>query len=151
MATRRPGPGRRSCRFLSSCSRCPGGRAASSRASAVACRVNNAVARVAGLLAVAVFGVVLARTFDVRARSALDGLQMTASARTAIDRELPKMAGAEVATMPSIGPAERAAAHEAIAGAFLSAFRLVLTGAAALALGAAIAGACLRGPGAMPR
>jgi EmrB/QacA subfamily drug resistance transporter len=110
----------------------------------VASGVNNAVARVAGLLAIAVFGVVLARTFDVRVGSALDGLQLTASARTAIDRELPKMAGADVDTVPSIELSQRAAAHEAITRAFVSAFRLVFAGAAALALVAAIAGAFLR-------
>jgi EmrB/QacA subfamily drug resistance transporter len=110
----------------------------------VASGVNNAVARVAGLLAIAVFGVVLARTFDVRVRSALDGLQLTASARAAIDRELPKMAGADVDTVPSIEPSKRAAAHEAITKAFVSAFRLVFAGAAALALVAALAGAFLR-------
>ena len=111
----------------------------------VASGVNNAVARVAGLLAVAVFSVVLARTFDVRVRSALDAIQLPASARTAIDRELPKMAGAEVDGVPSIEPSQRAAVHDAIVGAFVSAFRLVFIGAAALALVAAIAGAFLRG------
>jgi EmrB/QacA subfamily drug resistance transporter len=110
----------------------------------VASGVNNAVARVAGLLAIAVFGVVLARTFDVRVRSALDDLRLTASARTAIDRELPKMAGADVDMVPSIEPSQRAAAHEAITAAFVSAFRLVFTGAAALALVAAITGAFVR-------
>jgi EmrB/QacA subfamily drug resistance transporter len=106
----------------------------------VASGVNNAVARVAGLLAVAVFSVVLARSFDARVRRALDGLQLPASARTAIDRELPKMAGAEVGKVPSIEPSQRAAAHDAIAAAFVSAFRLVCIGAASLALVAAIAG-----------
>jgi EmrB/QacA subfamily drug resistance transporter len=113
----------------------------------VASGVNNAVARVAGLLAIAVFGVMLARTFDARVRSSLDSLQLTAPARTAIDRELPKMAGADVEKIASLGPTERAAAHEAVAKAFLSAFRLVLSSAAVLALIAAIAGAFLRGPG----
>jgi EmrB/QacA subfamily drug resistance transporter len=112
----------------------------------VASGVNNAVARVAGLLAIAVFGVMLARTFDSRVRSSLDSLQLTAPARTAIDRELSKMAGADVEKIASLGPTERAAAHEAVAKAFLSAFRLVLSSAAVLALIAAFAGAFLRGP-----
>jgi hypothetical protein len=113
----------------------------------VASGVNNAVARVAGLLAIAVFGVMLARAFDGRVRSALDGLHLPEPARTAIDRELPKMAGADVEQMAASGATERAAVHEAVARAFLSAFRLVLSSAAALALIAAIAGAFLRGPG----
>ena len=93
----------------------------------------------------------LARIFDVRVRNALDGLQLTASARTAIDHELPKMAGADVDAMPSIGPTQRAAAHAAITEAFVSAFRLVFTGAAALALVAAIAGAFLHRLGSVSR
>jgi EmrB/QacA subfamily drug resistance transporter len=111
----------------------------------VASGVNNAVARVAGLLAIAVFGVMLGRAFDSRVRSVLDGLQLTAQGRTAIDRELPKMAGADVATIASLSPPERAAVHDVVARAFLSAFRLVLSSAAAIALIAAIAGALLRG------
>ena len=43
----------------------------------VASGVNNAVARVAGLLAIAVFGVVLVRTFDARVRPRLDGLHLS--------------------------------------------------------------------------
>jgi hypothetical protein len=79
-------------------------------------------------------------------RGTLDGLQLAAPARTAIDRELKKMAGANVDKIDSISAAGRTAVHEAVARAFLSAFRLVLGSAAALALIAAIAGAFLRGP-----
>jgi hypothetical protein len=79
-------------------------------------------------------------------RSSLDSLQLTAPARTAIDCELPKMAGADVEKIAALDPTERAAAREAVAKAFLSAFRLVLSSAAVLALIAAIAGAFLRGP-----
>src|SRR5438093_4137947 len=62
------------------------------RHAGVASGVNNAVARVAGLLAIAVFGVLLARTFDGRVKPVLDGAGLNASARAAIDHELPKMA-----------------------------------------------------------
>jgi uncharacterized protein YifN (PemK superfamily) len=110
----------------------------------VASGVNNAVARVAGLLAVAVFGVVLTRTFDARVTASLDRLSLTASARTAIDRELPKMAGADVDRVPSIEPSRRAEVRQAIAEGFVSAFRLVLILAAGLALMSAIAGAFVR-------
>jgi EmrB/QacA subfamily drug resistance transporter len=125
--------------------------AVESQHAGVASGVNNAVARVAGLLAIAVFGVVLSRTFDMRVQSALDGLQLTAPARAAIDRELPKMAGAAVDTVPSIEPSQRAAVHKAITEAFVSAFRLVFTGAAALALVAAVVGAFLHQRGAVSR
>jgi hypothetical protein len=68
---------------------------------------------------------------------------LSAPARNAIEQELPKMAGADVDEVPSLDPSQRAAAHDAIAGAFVSAFRLVLFGAAALALVAAVFGALL--------
>ena len=106
--------------------------------------INNAVSRVAGLLAVAVFGVVLLRAFDARARASLDYLQLPASAMSALGQELPKMAGADVDAIPSLDPARRAAVHDAITGAFVFAFRFVLCGTAVLALVAAIFGALLR-------
>ena len=58
--------------------------------------VNNAVASVAGLLAIAVFGVALARTFDARVRPRLDRLGLSSGAREGIDRELRKVAGADL-------------------------------------------------------
>ena len=48
--------------------------AVDARHAGAASGVNNAVARVAGLLAIAVFGVALARTFDARVTPRLDGL-----------------------------------------------------------------------------
>jgi EmrB/QacA subfamily drug resistance transporter len=110
----------------------------------VASGVNNAVARVAGLLAIAVFGVVLARVFEARTTLALDRLKLTPSTRIAIDRELPKMAGADPRSMGSLAPAQQAAVQQIIDEAFVSAFRLVMLGAAGLALGAAATGMAFR-------
>jgi hypothetical protein len=118
--------------------------AVDNRHAGVASGVNNAVARVAGLLAIAVFGVVLARTFDARVRPRLDRFALASPARTAIERELPKMTGAELNVVPSIEPSQRAAIRQAIDEAFVSAFRLVMICAAALALAAAAFGAALR-------
>jgi EmrB/QacA subfamily drug resistance transporter len=89
----------------------------------VASGINNAVARVAGLLAIAVFGVLLVRTFDPRATISLDHLALPQSASSAIDRELPKMAGADLGQVPSLGPSQRAAVHDVIAESFVWAFR----------------------------
>jgi hypothetical protein len=108
--------------------------------------VNNAVARVAGLVAIAVLGVVLVRAFDARVSPALDRLELSAAARSAVDRELPKLAGADL-TGPTIAAAVRSARpvaiHRAIHESFVSAFRLVMMTAAAVALGAAVAGALI--------
>jgi hypothetical protein len=110
----------------------------------VASGVNNAVARVAGLLAIAVFGVLLVRTFDTRVRPRLDHLDLSPPVRRAIDRELPKMAGAELDSVPSMAPAQRAAVRQAIDEEFVSGFRLVMIGAAALAVAGAVAGSRIR-------
>jgi hypothetical protein len=112
------------------------------RESGVASGVNNAVARVAGLLAIAVFSVALTHTFYTRAGTRLDRLDLSAAARAAVDRELPKMAGGEAA-LPEVAPARRAAVHRAIDEAFVSAFRVVMLGAALLALAASACGATI--------
>jgi EmrB/QacA subfamily drug resistance transporter len=103
--------------------------------------VNNAVARVAGLLAIAVFGLVLVSTFDRQIKPRLDRVELTASARATLDSELSRMAGADVSAI-AMDAVQRAAVQRSIEEAFVSAFRLVMLGAAALALGAAAVGAC---------
>jgi hypothetical protein len=109
----------------------------------VASGVNNAVARIASLLAIALFGVLFARTFDTRVRPRLEGLGLTRAAMTDVERELPKMAGADVQAV-AIEPRQRAAVREAIDDAFVSAFRVVMIGAVALALAAAAFGGAIR-------
>jgi len=110
----------------------------------VASGVNNAVARIAGLLAIAVFGVVLVRAFDARIRPQLAALALSPPGRAAIERELPKMAGAELSSAPSIDGHQREAVREAIDEAFVAAFRRVMLGAAALAVAAAAVGSAIR-------
>jgi predicted MFS family arabinose efflux permease len=109
----------------------------------VASGVNNAVARVAGLLAIAVFGVVLTRTFEARVTPALDQVRLPSSTRQTLDRELPKMAGVQVESVSAIEPAHRAAVRRAIDVSFVAAFRRVMLGAALLSLAAGIVGAAL--------
>jgi EmrB/QacA subfamily drug resistance transporter len=108
----------------------------------VASGVNNAVSRIGGLIAIAVFGLVLVRAFDARAERALDRLELTPATRAAIDRELPKLAGAELDA--SVGDRQRGAVREAIDRAFASAFALVMIAAAAATLVAAAMGALIR-------
>jgi EmrB/QacA subfamily drug resistance transporter len=119
--------------------------AVDARHAGVASGINNAVARVAGLLAIAVFGVLFARTFEVRVRPGLDRLALSPPAREDIDRELPKMAGADLTQVRSISPPERRAIRATIDEGFVFAFRLVMIGAAALALAAAGFGNAIRG------
>ena len=106
--------------------------------------VNNAVARIAGLLAIAVFGLLLARTFDARVQPRLDRLELSPPAREDIDRELRKMAGADMTQVPSIPVPERRVVRAIIDDGFVFAFRLVMIGAAALAFAAAAVGGAIR-------
>jgi len=119
--------------------------AADPRHAGAASGVNNAVSRVAGLLAIAVFGVVLARTFDARVRPPLDRLALSPAATDALQRELSKIAGADVAQVASIAPAERPAVRAVIDQAFVFAFRLVMFCSAALALASAAFGYAIAG------
>jgi EmrB/QacA subfamily drug resistance transporter len=111
--------------------------------SGVASGVNNSVSRVAGLLAIAVFGVFLARTFDARMRGSLDQLHLPAAGRAAVEKELPKMAGAELKSA-ALEPAQRAGVQSAIDAAFIEGFRVVVLGSAVLALVGAAFGAGIR-------
>ncbi len=119
--------------------------AVDARHAGTASGVNNAVARVAGLLAVAVFGVALARTFDVRVTPRLDGIGLSQPERRDLDRELSRMAGADV-THLSIPPPQQRAIRAAVDEGFVSAFRLVMLWAAGLALAAAACGSAIRRP-----
>jgi hypothetical protein len=105
----------------------------------VASGINNTVSRVAGLLAIAVFGVLLARRFDTEVKPRLDQLQLAPAVRAQIDRQLPKMAGADLKSVP-VDDRERHAVQKSIDDAFVSGFRLVVYAAAILALAAAAFG-----------
>jgi len=106
--------------------------------------INNAVARVAGLMAVAVFGLVLAKSFDARVGSRLDQLALSPSVREQIDGELAKMAGADLSQIPSLSESQRRQAGAIVAEGFVFSFRLVVIGAAGLTLAAASVGNLIR-------
>jgi hypothetical protein len=93
-------------------------------------------------MAIAVFGILLVRAFDARVGPALDRLDLPAGARASIDRELPKLAGADITA--GIDSSARVAARRAIDESFVSAFNRVMITAAAVALAAAVAGALVR-------
>jgi hypothetical protein len=106
----------------------------------VASGINNTVARVAGLLAIAVFGVVLARRFNEKMQPVLAQSQTTSVVRTQVEKELSKMAGAQLDSI-ALEPTQRSGLNRSIHESFLSAFRLVVMEAAVLGLAAAAFGA----------
>ena len=101
--------------------------------------INNAVARVASLLAIAIFGVLLQGVYESRVADGLERLSVSVES-AAVAGELRKMAGADVDRMPSLDSSRRAAVRTVIDEAFVSAFRVVIFGAALLAMASALIG-----------
>jgi EmrB/QacA subfamily drug resistance transporter len=104
----------------------------------VASGVNNAVARVAGVLAIAVFGLVMLHAFNSALDRRLDGLGLSHEARRQLDNDRAKLAALE--SPVTLDPDTVVSIKRAIADSFVVGFRWVLTLAAALTvLGALIA------------
>jgi EmrB/QacA subfamily drug resistance transporter len=116
--------------------------------SGVASGVNNTVARVAGLLTIALFGIILVRAFDAQVRPRLERLSLAPDVKVQIEKQLPRMAGADLSSV-GMDPRQRAAVQLSINEAFVSGFRVVVFGAAVLALAAAGFGAAI--PSHLPR
>jgi len=101
----------------------------------VASGVNNAVARTAGLLAVAIFGIVVTQVFYGVVASNLGALHLAPDIANAMSAQRDKLAGA---TIPAGLPA---ATHHAIQAslndAFIIGFRVAMLLGAALAFASA--------------
>lgn len=71
-----------------------------SREAGVASGVNNAVSRIAGLLAVAIFGLVLSAGFNRTLSRNLAQMQLSPSARQSVEIQRSKLAGAQISELP---------------------------------------------------
>jgi EmrB/QacA subfamily drug resistance transporter len=109
--------------------------AVESRRSGLASGINNAVARVASLLAVAVFGLIVLGAFERGLERRLASLGLPPQARAAITAQRLKLAAAEVPR--DLDAAARERARRAIAESFVDGFRLAMLTGAVLALLAA--------------
>jgi MFS family permease len=98
--------------------------------------VNNAVARVAALLAIAVFCVIMLHAFNAALGRRLDGLRLPPEARRQLDDERTKLAALEPS--PALEQETAASVRHAIADSFIVGFRSVLALAAASAVLGAI-------------
>jgi EmrB/QacA subfamily drug resistance transporter len=107
------------------------------RHAGVASGINNAVARAAGLLAIAALGLLFARVFDANLDSALAPLSLPAEVGRAVDQQRGRMGAADLS---SLDAAVRAPLRAAFDAAYLSAFRALMLASAALSALAALSG-----------
>jgi EmrB/QacA subfamily drug resistance transporter len=113
--------------------------AVATRHAGTASGVNNAVSRTGGLLAVAIFGVVLVHTFDSALDRNLQSIPLTAAQHAQLDAQRSRLALA--AAPDGLDATTAAAVDDAVASAFVSGFRAVLISAAALAAASALTAA----------
>lgn len=98
----------------------------------VASGINNAVSRTAGLLAVAVLGIVMLHSFNSHLDRRLQTLQIPPELRQSLDQQRNKLAGAEIPK--NVVPALEQTLKEAVDESFLAGFRRVMAVSAGLAL-----------------
>jgi EmrB/QacA subfamily drug resistance transporter len=98
----------------------------------IASGVNNAVSRTAGLLAVAVFGLIMFQAFSSHLDQRLNAITMPAEVRQALNNERLKLAAAEIPV--GLDQETRATVRQTILESFVFGFRRVMLVGAALAL-----------------
>jgi hypothetical protein len=103
----------------------------------VASGINNAVSRIAGLLAVAVLGWVLYASFNRSLDRRLSSLAVSPTERQSVDRQRPQLAAAE-----SFDPQ----VQQTIAESFVSGYRVILWIATGLSLASALSAFTLLDP-----
>ena len=106
------------------------------RHAGVASGINNAVSRVAALLAIALFGLVMAALFDRSLHSELTRAQLSPQVIDTVERQKTRLAAIELP--PSLDARDAAAATNAVQHAFVAGFRWVMLVSAALSLASAV-------------
>ncbi|HEX3323307.1 MAG TPA: MFS transporter [Terriglobales bacterium] len=99
----------------------------------VASGINNAVARLAGVLAIAVFGVVLVSAFAHSLRESINGLGLHASVVQALESKMSSLGALQAPS--GTDPETTSAIRTAVEKAFVFGFRTVMLLCTALALG----------------
>jgi EmrB/QacA subfamily drug resistance transporter len=105
----------------------------------VASGVNNAVSRVAGLLAIALLSMVMVGVFNAELDRRIPDLGLPHGVAVALDAERPELGAAT--PPPGADASQQRAIREAIAESFVAGFRTVVLIAAALAVASAAAAA----------
>jgi MFS family permease len=111
------------------------------RHTGLASAINNAFSQVAGLLAVAVLGVLMFAAFGANLDDRLETLELSSEARQQLEAEKVKLGAAEAPE--GLDPSISTTVERAIDEAFVSGYRAVMLVAAAMALASAISAAVL--------
>ena len=104
----------------------------------IASAINNAVSRLAGLLAIAVLSIFVLHVFNNSLNSQLAVLHVPAAVQQALNAQRSKLAGAEVPANAPISNSLRQALNHAIAVSFVSGFRVAMLISCGLALASAL-------------
>ena len=107
----------------------------------LASAINNAFSQTAGLLAIAVLGVIMFISFDGSLDARLAALDLPPEARQQLEREKVKLGGAQAPE--GLDAAHSANVDLAIEEAFVSGYRVVMLVAVAMALASAVSAALL--------
>ncbi len=102
----------------------------------VASGINNAVSRTAGLLAIAIFGIIMLQEFNQALDHRLPSLRLTPIARRELAQQRDKLAGAELPRKMDANTRELL--RHAIDDSFVKGFRVVMVLSVVLALGSAV-------------
>jgi EmrB/QacA subfamily drug resistance transporter len=102
----------------------------------IASGINNAVSRTAGLLAVAVFGLVMLQGFNSGLNDRLQGFSLEPELKQELDKQRMRLADVELPA--TLDAATKTKLHEAINQSFVTGFRRVALGSALLAVLSAI-------------
>jgi EmrB/QacA subfamily drug resistance transporter len=109
--------------------------------SGLASGVNNAVTRVAGLLAVALLGMIVYATFSVNLDTRLESMDLPGGARSELEAAKANLGAAEAPE--GVDPGTAARIERAIDESFVAGFRAVMLVCVGLALASAVAAALL--------
>lgn len=109
----------------------------------VASGINNAVSRVAGLLAIAILGVLMLHTFSRRLDQRLAVMQIDTGTRQLVYAQRVKLAGLELPA--NVNSEIRSELENAVADSFVAGFRVIMFIGAGLALGSALSAGLLIG------
>jgi len=107
----------------------------SSEQAGTASGINNAVSRAAGLIAIAVFGVVMLYSFGQSLSFRLTAIGLNEEVRKSIENQSMRLGGLEVPQ--NLDPSTRQTVEDAVGRSFVSGFRVVMIISALLALASA--------------